>query len=201
VVDPSLMLISAARQGGRIQHQEEEDMTTLGPIIGGMLFLGLIGFILWDFMVTAFKNYDDNTVAVAVVVKIIVFIGAWGWCALHYGFLFGFGLGWLPAGILAAIAASVAAVIWPLVVILISVGGFIFFVYLAAQDITPSTTLGRNDSGNITYTYTPPATQAPPPGYKYEQVDGDPFAQNSGGNFFDQFDPRGKPTSGAGRIH
>ncbi len=44
---------------------------------------------------------------------LIVFVGAWTYCTGEYGFLLGFGLGWLPAGILATICATV----WPLVAI------------------------------------------------------------------------------------
>lgn len=45
------------------------------------------------------------------LVWIVVFLGAWGYCAITYGFLLGFGLGWLPASIL----ASILAFVWPLI--------------------------------------------------------------------------------------
>lgn len=38
----------------------------------------------------------------------IVFLCFWWYCTSEYGFLFGFGLGWLPSGILAVAAAAVA---------------------------------------------------------------------------------------------
>lgn len=48
-------------------------------------------------------------------IAIITFVAAWWHCASTYGFLFGFGLGWLPAAILAAIVGGLAYVAWPLV--------------------------------------------------------------------------------------
>lgn len=36
-------------------------------------------------------------------VRLLTFCAAWMYCTAKYGFLFGFGFGWLPAGILAAI--------------------------------------------------------------------------------------------------
>jgi hypothetical protein len=47
---------------------------------------------------------------------ILVFLGCWIYCIDTYGFLFGVGLGWLPSGIV----ATIAAVLWPLLVL----GGF-----------------------------------------------------------------------------
>ena len=41
-----------------------------------------------------------------------IFIAGWLYCATKYGFLWGFGFGWLPSAILAAlVAAAVAATI------------------------------------------------------------------------------------------
>jgi hypothetical protein len=40
------------------------------------------------------------------------FIGGWWYSAATYGFLFGFGLGWLPAGILAVITFFAVKVLW-----------------------------------------------------------------------------------------
>lgn len=42
------------------------------------------------------------------------FLGGWFYCASAYGFLFGFGLGWLPSAILAAIVFGVLRYLWPL---------------------------------------------------------------------------------------
>lgn len=44
-----------------------------------------------------------------MVVSGATFLGAWIYCAMTAGFLFGFGLGWLPAGILAGIVFVVGA--------------------------------------------------------------------------------------------
>lgn len=42
------------------------------------------------------------------ILAIVVFIGAWGYCTVTYGFVLGFGLGWLPAVILTFIVYYVA---------------------------------------------------------------------------------------------
>jgi len=42
-----------------------------------------------------------------IIVALATFATAWAYCSIHYGFLFGFGLGWLPAGMLAAIVGAV----------------------------------------------------------------------------------------------
>ena len=43
-----------------------------------------------------------------IIVALTTFVTAWVYCTIHYGFLFGFGLGWLPAGMLAAIVGTVS---------------------------------------------------------------------------------------------
>jgi hypothetical protein len=40
------------------------------------------------------------------------FIAAWIYCMQEYGFLFGFGLGWLPAALLAAIVGLAVYYLW-----------------------------------------------------------------------------------------
>ena len=47
---------------------------------------------------------------------ILVFLGCWIYCIATYGFLWGVGLGWLPSGIV----ATIAAVLLPL----LAIGGF-----------------------------------------------------------------------------
>jgi hypothetical protein len=42
----------------------------------------------------------------------LTFIGAWGYCVATYGFLFGFGLGWLPALILSWLVAWATSFLW-----------------------------------------------------------------------------------------
>ena len=39
---------------------------------------------------------------------VVVFFCSWWYCTSEYGFLFGFGLGWLPSGILAVAAGAIA---------------------------------------------------------------------------------------------
>lgn len=46
---------------------------------------------------------------------VITFVGAWWYCAASYGFLIGFGLGWFPAAILAALVALATMILWGLV--------------------------------------------------------------------------------------
>ena len=48
-----------------------------------------------------------------VIVALATFVTAWAYCTIHYGFLFGFGLGWLPAGMLAAIVGAVSWFVSP----------------------------------------------------------------------------------------
>lgn len=54
----------------------------------------------------------ETAVGFGVIAALITFLGAWGYCAVTYGFLLGFGLGWLPAAIAAAIAGAVVALLW-----------------------------------------------------------------------------------------
>jgi hypothetical protein len=48
-----------------------------------------------------------------IIVALATFVTAWAYCTIHYGFLFGFGLGWLPAGMLAAIVGAVSWLVSP----------------------------------------------------------------------------------------
>ena len=47
----------------------------------------------------------------------LVFIASWVYCTFTYGFLLGFGLGWLPSIILGVIAAA----IWPIAIVFLVV--------------------------------------------------------------------------------
>lgn len=60
------------------------------------------------------------------VAAALSFVGAWIYCAGQYGFLFGFGLGWLPAAILAAMVFGVLRYLWRL----IAIAGLIFGLFL-----------------------------------------------------------------------
>ena len=53
---------------------------------------------------------------------LITFLWAWGYCAAQHGFLLGFGLGWLPAGILAALVSSIFIYMWPVVACALGLG-------------------------------------------------------------------------------
>lgn len=45
------------------------------------------------------------------------FVAAWWWCTAEYGFLLGFGLGWLPASILACMVVFAVRFLWGLLII------------------------------------------------------------------------------------
>jgi len=51
-----------------------------------------------------------------IIVALATFATAWAYCSIHYGFLFGFGLGWLPASMLAAIVGAVWLLVSPIAV-------------------------------------------------------------------------------------
>jgi hypothetical protein len=56
----------------------------------------------------------------------ITFFGSWIYCAMEYGFLLGFGLGWLPSGILAYIVFWIAYALWPLIWLGVLYLGYLF---------------------------------------------------------------------------
>lgn len=66
-----------------------------------------------------------------ILAAVVTFLGAWGYCAATYGFLFGFGLGWLPAGILAVIVGFAVAFLWGLIAI--AVGLLALYLIFAFQ--------------------------------------------------------------------
>jgi hypothetical protein len=51
----------------------------------------------------------------AIITFCLVFVTSWIYCIATYGFLFGVGLGWLPS----LIVGGLAALLWPLLVVLI----------------------------------------------------------------------------------
>lgn len=55
--------------------------------------------------------------AVGNVVGGLVLLTAWAYCSLRYGFLLGFGFGWVPAAILGLIATR----LWPLFIVFLIV--------------------------------------------------------------------------------
>jgi hypothetical protein len=64
------------------------------------------------------------------IVGFITFIGSWWYCAANYGFLLGFGLGWLPAAIAASIAGALTALLWGPVLLLVAAG----LLWLASEN-------------------------------------------------------------------
>jgi hypothetical protein len=57
---------------------------------------------------------DVGGALLGIIAALVTFVAAWAYCTIHYGFLFGFGLGWLPAGMLAAIVGAVSWFVSPL---------------------------------------------------------------------------------------
>ncbi|MBB3693025.1 hypothetical protein [Sphingomonas sp. BK580] len=57
----------------------------------------------------------------------IAFFGAWVYCMYTYGFLLGFGFGWVPSAILALFAYAVGRIMWPLMLVLVVGCAFIAF--------------------------------------------------------------------------
>ena len=57
----------------------------------------------------------------------LTFIASWIYCISEYGFLFGFGLGWLPAAILAVLVGLVFRYLWPLLALVLGAGGLLLF--------------------------------------------------------------------------
>lgn len=56
--------------------------------------------------------YWNIGTALGGITALIVFVGSWWYCAATYGFLFGFGLGWLPSVIAAAMAFFAVKLLW-----------------------------------------------------------------------------------------
>jgi MFS family permease len=57
---------------------------------------------------------DDALYRVGFLITwVVAFLGCWIYCIASYGFLIGVGIGWLPS----AIAATVVAFLWPLLVL------------------------------------------------------------------------------------
>ena len=65
------------------------------------------GRLKWD-------GIPSSSGGLSAIIALATFVTAWVYCAIHYGFLFGFGLGWLPAGMLAAIVGALSWLVSPL---------------------------------------------------------------------------------------
>ena len=71
------------------------------------------------------RSEADRLIGIAV--GALTFIAAWIYCMATYGFLFGFGLGWLPSGILAAMVGFAMMFLWQWLAVLAGIGA----VYIA----------------------------------------------------------------------
>lgn len=60
----------------------------------------------------------------------LTFLGAWAYCASEYGFLWGFGFGWMASGIAAAIVYAFFRYLWRMVLLLM---GIAFLIVLVAN--------------------------------------------------------------------
>lgn len=65
--------------------------------------------------------YEVVGVLLQIVASLVIFFGGWIWCTLTYGFLLGFGLGWLPSLIAASIVGAILRYGWPLLLFLAAV--------------------------------------------------------------------------------
>lgn len=63
---------------------------------------------------------------VGIVVAVIAFCGSWIYCIAEYGYLLGFGLGWLPSIILAALIYAIIRYLWWLLIL----GGIALMLWL-----------------------------------------------------------------------
>jgi hypothetical protein len=70
-------------------------------------------------------DYVDQGAVIAGWVAGLLFLGVWGYCAYSYGFLFGFGLGWLPALIVSYIAWNITLIFWPLVLLVMVIASIL----------------------------------------------------------------------------
>lgn len=58
------------------------------------------------------SEYLETGWRVGFVTAPLSFIASWIYCVSEYGYLLGFGLGWLPSLILAAIVFGITIVMW-----------------------------------------------------------------------------------------
>jgi hypothetical protein len=78
------------------------------------------------------ETYERISAAASNITFWLTFAIAYIYCMATYGFLFGFGLGWLPSYILGLIAGIAAAFLWPILV-LAAVGLAIFLLTLEGK--------------------------------------------------------------------
>ena len=74
----------------------------------------------------------DATEGIGIPVGIagaaLTFIASWIYCMSAYGFLFGFGLGWLPSAILAVLVGFALRYLWPIAALILVAGAILLFV-------------------------------------------------------------------------
>lgn len=76
------------------------------------------------------EKYLEIGAGLGGITAVLTFIGAYFYCIETYGFLFGFGLGWLPSGILAVIVFLGTLFLWGPILLLI-----LLFILLLISDI------------------------------------------------------------------
>lgn len=60
------------------------------------------------------RTLEEFGTGLGVLAGIVGFLGAWGYCWAEYGFLWGFGFGWVPAILAGLLAAVLVRWLWPL---------------------------------------------------------------------------------------
>jgi integral membrane sensor domain MASE1 len=65
------------------------------------------------------RTYTDLGWICAALTGPATFLAVWIYCAITYGFLLGFGLGWIPALILALLVAVATIFLWPLAAVVL----------------------------------------------------------------------------------
>lgn len=62
------------------------------------------------------------------IAAVITFIGSYIYCITTYGFLFGFGLGWLPSAILAVLVFFGTMFLWGPILLLVAIAVYYLFL-------------------------------------------------------------------------
>jgi hypothetical protein len=65
------------------------------------------------------RTYTDLGWICAALTGPATFLAVWIYCGVSYGFLLGFGLGWIPAVILALLVAVATIFLWPLAAVVL----------------------------------------------------------------------------------
>jgi hypothetical protein len=80
-------------------------------------------------IVVSAESDKQATEAISIAVWAITFIASWIYCISSYGYFLGISLGWIPS----IIAASIAAIIWPIAVLaMIAMAIFLFMYFRSA---------------------------------------------------------------------